>query len=113
MIDCSGLVVIPEANNLKEVETPSGFYLDFNIVSQERGRNNEIIYHRYRANMWVPKEEIGKWRDRLVPRTVIKFAGAKWSATNKDENKYPLNVLRLNYKDVIPLAKPLWAQEEG
>lgn len=110
MIDCSGLVVIPQNNQYKEIKTPAGYYVDFNVISQAKDQAGETIYHRYRANMWVPEKDIALWREKLVQGTVLKFAGAKWAAEQKEEGKFPMNILKLDSKNIIPLKTPMWIE---
>lgn len=108
MLDVSGLVVIPKDPQYREVQTNAGFYLDFMVISQDRDMNNELVYHRYRANMWVPGKEIDTWRDKLQPGQVLKFAAGQWSATQKEESKFPINILKLDSRRVTPLKTPMW-----
>ena len=107
MLDVFGLGVTPKDNQYKEIKTNSGFYIDFSVVSQAKNMAGETVYHRYRANMWVPEKDIEYWREKLEPGTVLKFVG-QWSAEQKEESKFPINVLKLDYKRVIPLKTPMW-----
>lgn len=110
MLDVFGLGVIPKNDQYKEIKTSSGYYLDFNIVSQSKDIAGETVYHRYRANMWVAEKDIETWRNQIEPGAIVKFVG-QWSAEQKEETKFPINVLKLDTKKVFILKTPVWLQK--
>ncbi len=111
MLDVFGLAVIPQDPQYKEIKTNSGYYLDFNIVSQSRDMGGQLVYHKYRANMWIPDKEVDDWRNKIEPGSVFKFVG-KWSAESREGSKFPINILKLEAKQTTPLKTPLWLEDK-
>jgi hypothetical protein len=108
MLQCTGIVAIPEDHMLKEAPMGKGVYLDFNVVAQEKGNNGEVIFHRYHANMWVKEEELPRWREEIQHGNVFQIRTANWSSKVAEDQKYPFTILKLNSYNFVKLKVAMW-----
>jgi hypothetical protein len=103
MLNCYGIIGIPKDVQINEHETTSGYYLNFDVMSQDQ---QDRIWHRYKATLWVPKGDKAKWIDLIKPRSIGYIERAHWSS-KKGSNGY-ISFLRLDHKNFHIMETPLW-----
>ena len=111
MLTVSGLVVIPEESQYKETPYNTGVFLNFLATSESIDKNGNHIYHRWHMNMWVPKDDLALWRERIKPGKVFHLTTGKIASELKEQQKAPFVTIRVNVQDFIPLAKAYWSED--
>jgi hypothetical protein len=111
MLQCSGIVAIPEDHMLKIAPYGKGSYFDFNVVAQEKTNEGEVVFHRYHANMWVKEEDVERWRGDIEHGNVFQIKTANWSSKIADDKQYPFTILKLSPYNFIRLKSALWYTE--
>lgn len=96
-LSVTGFVTIPKDHQLKDIAVGKGVYLDFYVAFPGKDNNGNPLFHRYRANMWVPEDTVQNWREQIAPGSVFYIHGGFWSAVEKEGIKYPMNQLKLNH----------------
>ena len=108
--EVSGMFAIPSEPQLKITETTKGAYLSFSLVAQD-SNDSKQQYHRYFANLWVPADDVSKWKEKLQAGNVFILAGGTWKMRESEQGKFPLPILDINYRKFKLLKNPLWSSE--
>jgi hypothetical protein len=106
MLNVSGMVVIPSEPMLKTTETNKGNYLSFQVVSTDEKRKA----HRYQASMWVPSEEVDRWKNKIEPGNVFLINHARWSMRDNPDFKFPIPQLNIDRQHFKKLVTPFWME---
>jgi GTP1/Obg family GTP-binding protein len=106
MLTVSGLCVIPAEPQLKLFENTKGAWFNFTIVSIDEKKD----IHRYQANMFVKKEQIEEWKNKITSGNVFHIDIAKWRMKEWEGGKYPFPVIELSPYNFKKLTQPFWAE---
>ena len=109
MLNCSGLVVIPNNHKFHEFKTEKGCYFSFNVASFDP--NNEG-YHLYSMSLWVADNEIEAWREKIQPNKVFLLKSADLAAPFKDAEKIPFVNIKTTTRNLMPLTKIFHEKKE-
>lgn len=109
MLSCNGLLVIPHDNQLKKFNTEKGCYFDFVAVSMENGTEN---WHQYHIKMWVSTDEVELWEKRIEPNKIFLLKWGEISALYKEKEKLPFTYIKVNPRNLLPMAKLHYEKKE-
>jgi len=104
----SGIIMIPNdpqlrINNWKD----KGVYFNFRIVSQEASNGEKAKLHWYQVGMFVPNEEVPKWKERITPGQMFLLTNGSISALIPEGKEYPTYQIRVDRNDLSIIKKAI------
>lgn len=110
MFKVYGLAKIVGSETIDEVKTKGGSFFNFTVTNEDSFP--PYTKHRHRATLWVPEEDLGKWRQQLKPKEMFNVEGGGWIMKEYEGGKYPIPILKLDRFIFIPLAHSLEVKKE-
>lgn len=111
MLHINGLMAIPADPKISIVkpESSSGFFINFQGVSQGKSVDNKPDYHYWTCMVWVPEQEVEKWEnDYLQPGNVLYIEHATALSLPILDGKYHNTKIKLDHNKTKKLTRALW-----
>lgn len=111
MLHINGLLAIPSDPKISIVkpESSSGFFINFQGVTQGKTIDGKADYHYWNCMVWVPETDIDKWeKDYIQPGNVLYIEHASAISLPVMDGKYHNVKIKLDHNKTKKLAKPLW-----
>lgn len=102
-----GLVGIPANQEIREVQTEKGYFINFKASSPNPGQDT---YYRYNVSVWVPRDRRDAFLETLKSGAIFSIEVARLTMKGKDNKTYP--EIRVKFEDFRQLKKPVWYAEE-
>ena len=115
MLQCNGLIAIPSQPKLQFTPwNDQGFFMSFDVVSQEPIRNKSKGSHRvhyYQANIFISSDRKEHWESILQPGEVFLIRTADFSSKKPEGYKHPITQIKISEKNFLHLKQPQWHKE--
>jgi hypothetical protein len=108
----SGIIMIPNEPQLQVSNwKDKGTWFNFQAVSQEATNGDKARLHHYRVAMYVPNEEVKKWRDRIIPGQMFLLTNGAIDGRIPEGKEYPFYQIRVDRNDLSYLKKAVTTGE--
>lgn len=108
----SGIVMVPNEPQLKISNWKDrGTFMKFRVVSQEATQAQVAKLHHYYVNMYVPNDEVAKWKEKIIPGQMFLLANGSVSALIPEGKEYPIVEIRVDRGDLSYLKKAVTTGE--
>lgn len=109
MIDVSGILIVTN-DEVRIVEREKGAFFNFWFASEDQKPPH--VKHYYNTSLWIPTDEIKRWKTLIVKGKVFRLKHGEWHAERKEGQKYPISVLKMHRSNLVPMGKPYWLEKE-
>ena len=111
MLNVSGFIIIPKDNKLREYNGDRGSYLTFQAAGEGVDKNGKSQFHMYQINLWIPNNELEKWKKLIVPtRSFYLKTGDLVAPINGDKIGY--TQIKTTSYNLKPMVQKLWFEKE-
>lgn len=94
MINCFGLVTLPDSIEVKTYDVGKGKFLYFPVESWDP---KDQQMHKYNAAMWVGNDEVDEWTKKLRPKAIL---DVRVSSLSTKKGNYTIKINK-NYTRVL------------
>jgi hypothetical protein len=111
MLHIHGLIAIPSDPKISIVkpESSSGFFINFQAVTQGKTVDNKAEYQYWTCMVWVPEQDIDKWeKEYLQPGNVLYIEYASALSIPIMDGKYHNTKIKLDHGKTKKLSTAMW-----
>lgn len=109
MLQVSGFIGISGKFPIEEVTGDKGTFFNFTAAAPDPD-TGKVTY--YNASMWVPSNELNKWREALKGGNTFHLQLGYWAMQEYEGGKYPIPKLKIQRYSLKPMAVPYWYKQD-